>query len=814
MQQDRQLTPSAPGVPLVGLSRDAVAERVASGLTNTPSTVSSRSGWSILRDNVLTLFNGIVAGSFALLLVLGQWQDALFGFAAVGNSVIGVVQEYRAKRLLDSLAVLNSPKARVLRDGRVTDIPVADVVMDDILLLRAGDQVSADAHALDSEGLELDESLLTGESDPVEKAAGSEILAGSSVVSGHGRARVTRVGDGSFVSRLTVEAKRFSLVRSEIRIGLNRILRWISWALLPVMLIVVNGQMQALGGWETAISTGSWRTGAVGAVAAVIAMVPLGLVLLTSVAFAVAGVRLSRQQVLVRELAAVEGLARIDMLCLDKTGTLTDGTIAFDDVHTVSERLPAGWKKALGWFGFEPNANATARCLTTAFAEGKELKPISAVPFSSHRKWSAVSFGASSDAVGTWILGAPEFVLGVTETETLARAACLAAEGKRTLVIAFATTPLAVEALGEVALPRGIRPVALLTFREQVRPDARQTLRYFHDQGVQIRIISGDDPQTVAGVAEQVGMGPIEGFNATDLPENLEELGVVLEARTVFGRVTPAQKRQMILALQARGHVVAMTGDGVNDILALKVADIGIAMNSATQATKSVSRLVLLDDRFDRLPSVVAEGRRAIANIERVSMLYLAKTSYAVVLSVVFGALLWGFPFLPRQLSVIDGLTIGIPAFFLALMSNGRRYRPGFLKRSLSFAIPAGIIVATAIASLHVYAEIADDATADSRRTASLITLALIALWILVVASRPLSLRRLLIIGSAYVGVALVFTVPISTSFLGLDTPPLPLLAASAVCVVSGAIAIEMLACVHRRRLAATGRSRHPEQAR
>ncbi|GGK92395.1 magnesium-transporting ATPase [Salinibacterium xinjiangense] len=783
---------------VTGLPRDAVAERVARGLTNTPSTLSSRSGWGILRDNVFTLFNGIVAGCFILLLTLGQWQDALFGFAAVGNSVIGVVQEYRAKRSLDKFAVLNSPLARVLREDGVTDIQVADIVMDDILVLRAGDQVGADAHVLSSDGLQLDESLLTGESDPVDRAAGSEILAGSSVVSGHGRARVTHVGADTFVSRLTVEAKRFSLVRSEIRGGLNRILRWISWALLPVMLIVVNGQMQVLGGWETAIRTGSWRMGAVGAVAAVIAMIPLGLVLLTSVAFAVAGVRLARQKVLVRELAAVEGLARVDMLCLDKTGTLTEGTISFDDVHVVSERQPAGWRNALGWFGSEPNANATARCLTVAFPDRAELAPVSTVPFSSTRKWSAVDFGSAGDAAGTWILGAPEFVLAVDETETLSRAAALAAEGKRTLVLACAPTRLVEEQPGKAQLPPGIRPVVLLTFREQVRPDARQTMRYFHEQGVQVRIISGDDPRTVAAVATQVGLGPVEGFDARDLPENLQELGDALETHTVFGRVTPAQKRQMILAMQSRGHVVAMTGDGVNDVLALKVADIGIAMNNATQATRAVSRLVLLDDRFDRLPSVVAEGRRAIANIERVSMLFLAKTVYAVVISVIFGALLWGFPFLPRQLSVIDGVTIGIPAFFLALMANNRRYRSGFLRRSLSFAIPAGIIVATAIAAVHVYGDTTRGLTVGGLRTASLITLALAALWILVIISRPLSPRRLLIIGVMYVGVALVFTVPISTEFLSLDMPPTPLLAATAGCVLGATIALEILYRVRR----------------
>ena len=385
--------------------------RVETGLTNVMSDHSSRSLWDIIRANVLTLFNAIVAGSFVLLLLLDQWRDALFGFAAVSNALIGVVQEYRAKKSLDRLAVLNSPQARVLRDGVVQEIAVEDVVRDDVLVLRAGDQVPADAVILDADGLEVDESLLTGESDAVQKGVRSEVLSGSSIVSGQGRASVTRVGAESFASRLTAEAKRFSLVQSEIRQGLDRILRWITLALLPIMAIVINGQMQGQGGWPHAIATGSWKTGSVGAVASVIAMIPLGLVLMTSVAFAVGAVRLARQKVLIQELAAVEGLARVDVLCLDKTGTLTVGRIVFDAVHESGAEPPAGWKQVLGWFGADPNANATARCLTDAFPDDATLSPLSSVPFSSARKWSAVSFPAGTAMAGTWCCGAPEIVL-------------------------------------------------------------------------------------------------------------------------------------------------------------------------------------------------------------------------------------------------------------------------------------------------------------------------------------------------------------------------------------------------------------------
>ncbi|WP_024366859.1 cation-translocating P-type ATPase [Arthrobacter sp. TB 26] len=802
--QGQAVVRSADTPERTGLSAPEVAGRVKAGLTNVVPDRSSRSLWDIFRANVLTLFNAIVAGSFVLLLLLGQWRDALFGFAAVSNALIGVVQEYRAKKSLDRLAVLNSPRARVLRDGMVQEIAVEDVVQDDILVLRAGDQVPADAVVLDAEALEVDESLLTGESDPVEKGAGAEVLSGSSIISGQGRASVTQVGAASFASRLTAEAKRFTLVHSEIRQGLNRILRWITLALLPIMAIVLNSQMQGQGGWQHAIATGSWKTGAVGAVASVIAMIPLGLVLMTSIAFAVGAVRLARQKVLIQELAAVEGLARVDVLCLDKTGTLTVGRIVFDATHKSGTEPPAGWQQVLGWFGADPNANATARCLAGAFPDDGALRPLSAVPFSSARKWSAVSFPAGSPLAGTWLLGAPEVVLDPRTNgagQALEIAARLATTGLRTLVLAHTPgTPIA-RGEHEAELPAALAPAVLLTFREKVRPDAAQTLSYFRDQGVGVRIISGDDPRTVAAVAREVGVDTNGGFDARQLPEDPEELADVMEHHNVFGRVTPAQKKDMVRALQRRGHVVAMTGDGVNDALALKEADIGIAMDTAAAATKAVSRLVLLDGRFDRLPGVVAEGRRVIANIERVSMLFLAKTAYAVILSVMFGALLWGFPFLPRQLSVTDGITIGIPAFFLALMPNARRYRAGFLKRSLSFAVPAGLIIALAILTINAYSLIKVSDTGAAARTGSVLVLTLCALWVLVVLSRPLNHWRVLIIGVMYAALALVLTVPPLRDFFEFTELGREHLATSVLVALTGVLAIELLFRFHHRRL-------------
>jgi cation-transporting ATPase E len=789
--------------PAVGLSSGDVAERITAGHVNRVTNSSSRSLWEILRSNVLTLFNAIVLGSFLVLLLLGQWKDALFGFAAISNSIIGVVQEYRAKRLLDRLAIVEAPRARVLREGVVLEIPREDVVLDDLLVLRTGDQVIADATVLRTDGMELDESLLTGESEPVEKQYGMDLLSGSSVVAGQGEARVIRVGAGSFANRITAEAKRFSLVNSEIRRGIDRIMRWVTWALLPVVVIVANGQMQALGGWEYAITTGVWKSGVAGAVASVIAMVPLGLVLLASVAFTVGSVRLARQMVLIQELDAVEGLARVDILCLDKTGTLTEGSMLFDAVHDVDDDPPAGWSDVLGWFGADPNANATARCLSGVFAHDGTLRSVSSIEFSSVRKWGAVSFASGDTVGGTWVLGTPGMVLtegDPSAEQTLVDAARLASSGLRTLVLAHAPAVTSVQDARLAVIPKALVPVVLLTFREKLRPDASHTLDYFRQQGVGIRVISGDNPGTVASVAREVGLDVDEGYDARQLPEDPEELGEVMENHLVFGWVTPEQKKRMVLALRGRGHVVAMTGDGINDVPALKEADIGIAMDTAAPATKAVSRLVLLDGRFDRLPGVVAEGRRVIANLERVSVLFLSKTVYAIAISVAFGALLWSFPLLPRQLFIIDGPTIGIPAFFLALMANNRRYRPGFFKRSLSLAVPAGLTVTIVIVFVNAYSRIVGGYSDDAVRTASLLGLDMVAMWLLIAKSRPLNFLRVVVIIAMYATLVLLMVVPLTASFFTIEWPPPSLLAVSLGAGAAGSLCIELLFRGHTRR--------------
>ncbi|TFC10446.1 cation-translocating P-type ATPase [Cryobacterium algoritolerans] len=799
---DRALPASGATQP-VGLSLEDVRNRVLAGLDNPPPGKSSRTLGQILRGNLFTLFNTVVGGCFLLLLALGQWKDAVFGFAVIANVLIGVVQEFRAKRALDRLTVVHSPTARVLRSGSPADIAVANVVMDDILVLRAGDQIPADATILEASRLEIDESLLTGEVEAVVKRPGDQTLSGSGVVAGSGTARVIRVGANSFAHQVTSEARRFSLVNSELRNALNRIVRWITWALIPLMALVLNGQMKALGGWTTAIESGSWRQGIVSAVASTVSMIPQGLVLITSVAFALSAVKLARNQVLIQELPAVEGLARVDVICLDKTGTLTEGDIAFDATHETAAEDTPEWREVLGWFGADADANATARSLRTQFASSDRLRPLSIVPFSSARKWSAVTFGPDA-ASGSWVLGAPEMVLGhgsSDDVETLARASELARSGLRTVVLAHAAHTMTPEQAAQEQLPTGLRSVVLVTFREHIRADALQTLTYFREQGVGLRVISGDNPDTVAAVARQVGFDfEGDGYDARDLPANIDLLGAILEDQHVFGRVTPTQKRDMVRALQQRGHVVAMTGDGVNDALALKQADIGVAMGSGSDVTKAVSRLVLLDGKFSHLPDVVAEGRRVIANIELVSKLFLTKTAYAILLALAFGGLLWEFPFLPRQLSAVDGLTIGIPAFFLALLPNQHRYVPGFLRRALGFAVPAGAVIAVVILAVDASARFSVGNNQDAAQTATALAVSIVGLWVLLVLCRPLNGKRRLILTGMYLGLLGCLIVPPVRDFFDFELPSADLLLVCLGAAVPGCLAIEIIDRIRQRR--------------
>jgi cation-transporting ATPase E len=752
MSQANPVVPPLQETAAAGLTSAEVAQRVALGQTNDAGQHTSRSLGEILRANIVTRFNAILGAALVVILVAGQPQDALFGIILVSNALIGILQELRAKQTLDRLAVLNAPRARVVRDGQSRDLAVGEVVLDDLVDLRTGDQVVADGTVHTTAGLQVDESLLTGESDPVDKNAGDKVLSGSFVAAGAGRYQTTAVGADAYARKLATEARRFAPLRSELMEGINRILRYVTWAIFPAAALLIFSQLHAQSSWNAAMS---------GAVAGVVGMVPQGLVLLTTIAFGVAAVTLARRNVLVQALPAVEGLARVDVICFDKTGTLTDGNIVFDRLERLGDAAPV--ETALGALADDENRNATLAAIAQAFPAPQGWVRSESVPFSSARKWSAAAFGGDH---GTWVLGAPEMVLEHQDGAVLERAAELAGKGERVLVLARCGSPLQGE-----QLPAAVEPAALLVFAEQVRPDAAETLEYFKQQGVAVKVISGDSPHTVGAVAARVGMPHADRpVDARELPDDVDALGNALEENSVFGRVTPHQKQAMVTALQARGHTVAMTGDGVNDALALKLADIGVAMGSGAQATRAVAQLVLLDGRFATLPGVVAEGRRVTANIERVANVFVTKTVWATLLAIAVGVALWPYPFLPRHLTIIDALAIGVPSFFLALAPNLRRYTPGFVDRVLRFAVPAGVVVATTAFATFWLARAHDLPLVQQRTAATLVTLE-VSLCVLVILALPMTWRRALLVGLVTAGFVLLFPIPSVRTFYALELP-------------------------------------------
>jgi cation-transporting ATPase E len=758
-----------------GLSAAEVGERVGRGEVNEAEERTSRTFGEIVRANVFTRFNAILGTLFVLILVFGSARDGLFGIVLVANTLIGVVQEYRAKRTLDRLAVLNAPKARVVRDGQMREIAVGDVVLDDMCALRAGDQVPCDGVVRSVDGLEIDESLLTGESDPVAKDAGDEVLSGSIAVAGSGTFQATRVGNEAYARKLASEARRFTLARSELMEGINTILRYVQYALPFVALVLALSQFHVHEDNREAVA---------GIVAGMVAMIPEGLVLLTSMAFALAAVTLARRQVLVQELPAVEGLARVDTVLLDKTGTLTEGAIEFDQVVDLNPHDPVG--DALGALAADENRNATMNALCTNFPAPDHWTRTGSVPFSSARKWSGASFAEH----GSWVIGAPEMVwAGKPADDPVRRQADeLAAQGQRVLLLANSGAPLQGE-----ELPPNLDASALILFEEQIRPDAAETLAYFKSQDVRCIVISGDNPRTVGAVASKVGIdGADHPFDARELPEEPEALADVIETNSVYGRVTPQQKRAFVTTLQSRGHVVAMTGDGVNDALALKDADIGVAMGNGAPATRAVAQVVLLDGKFATMPGVVAEGRRVIANIERVANLFVTKTFYAMLLAVAVGIARWPYPFLPRHLTIVSSLTIGIPGFFLALAPNKARYVPGFVGRVLRTAGPAGFIAGAATLVSYTIAREMDGVTVEEAQTAATLTLLIVGLWVLNLLARPITPFRAALFGAMVGAFVVILAVPVLRDFFALEIPERAVAIAALASALTGCLLLEL----------------------
>ncbi len=769
-----------------GLSDAEVAARVAEGKTNDVPSRASRSVGDIVRANVFTRINAILGVLFLIVLATGSLINGLFGLLIVANSAIGIIQELRAKKTLDNLAIVGQAKPTVRRASGTAELPPNQVVLDDIIELGPGDQIVVDGELLEAAVLEIDESLLTGEADPIDKKTGDPVLSGSFVVAGTGAYRATKVGREAYAARLAEEASKFTLVKSELRSGINKILQFITYLLWPTGLLIIYTQLF--------LTHVGWRDSVLRMVGALVPMVPEGLVLMTSIAFAVGVIRLGRRQCLVQELPAIEGLARVDVVCADKTGTLTENGMrlaeakplpgaAADQVRTVLAALVAADAR--------PNASMTA--IGEAHPEAPGWTATAVAPFKSATKWS----GASYDEHGNWVIGAPD-VLVDPGSPAAAQAEQIGAQGLRVLLLGSSDCRVdAPEAPGQVT------PVALVVLEQRVRPDARDTLDYFASQHVDVKVISGDNAVSVGAVAGSLGLHG-ETMDARELPTDPGELAETMAEHTTFGRVRPDQKRAMVHALQAREHTVAMTGDGVNDVLALKDADIGVAMGSGSPASRAVAQIVLLDNKFATLPYVVGEGRRVIGNIERVSNLFLTKTVYSVLLALAVG--LAGvvshlghtepllYPFQPIHVTIAAWFTIGIPAFILSLAPNNERARTGFVRRVMTSALPAGIIVGltTFVSYLRAYPGAGGSTEQQTQAsTTALITLLIGAVWVLAVVARPYQWWRIALVAASGLGYLVIFALPWAREKFMLDPSNLALTTTAVLLGVLAAALIE-----------------------
>lgn len=759
-----------------GLTDAEVAARVTEGKTNDVPTRAARSVPEIVRANVLTRINAILGVLLLIVLSTGSLINGMFGLLIIVNSAIGMIQEIRAKHTLDKLAIVGQAKPLVRRQSGTHALPPSEVVLDDIIELGPGDQIVVDGDVVEESNLEVDESLLTGEADAVAKDAGDKVMSGSFVVAGSGAYQATKVGREAYAAKLAEEASKFTLVKSELRTGINKILQFITYLLIPAGLLIIYTQLFT--------TNAGWRESVLRMVGALVPMVPEGLVLMTSIAFAVGVVRLGRRQCLVQELPAIEGLARVDVVCVDKTGTLTENGMRVCDLQELGLRFSGGESAnrmdsqarqitavLASLAADDARPNASMQAIGEAYDRPPGWSATATAPFKSATKWSGASYGEH----GNWVIGAPDVLLH-PESPTAEQAEQIGARGLRVLLLGSTDLPV-----DHADVPGRVTPVALVVLEQRVRPDARETLEYFASQKVSIKVISGDNAVSVGAVAATLGLHG-ETLDARRLPTVPDQLADSLDEYTTFGRVRPDQKRSMVHALQSRGHTVAMTGDGVNDVLALKDADIGVAMGAGSSASRAVAQIVLLDNKFATLPYVVGEGRRVIGNIERVSNLFLTKTVYSVLLALLvgiggLGSKIFGtdpllYPFQPIHVTIAAWFTIGIPAFVLSLAPNNERAHPGFVRRVMTAALPSGVVVGVATFVSYLVAYQGRAATPEQQTQAStgaLITLLVTAVWVLAVVARPYQWWRLAVVVLAGLAYVAIFSIPLAQEKFMLD---------------------------------------------
>ena len=768
-----------------GLTDAEVAERVADGKTNDVPTRAARSVSDIVRANVFTRINAILGVLLIIVLSTGSLINGLFGLLIIANSAIGIIQELRAKQTLDKLAIVGQAKPLVRRQSGTTALLPSEVVLDDVIEIGPGDQIVVDGEVLEESNLEVDESLLTGEADSIAKDAGDTVMSGSFVVAGSGAYRATKVGREAYAAKLSEEASKFTLVNSELHSGINKILQFITYLLWPAGLLTIYTQL-----FTTDVG---WRRAVLAMVGALVPMVPEGLVLMTSIAFAVGVIRLGRRQCLVNELPAIEGLARVDVVCADKTGTLTENGMRVSDLKPLTE---AGVGDVLAQLASDDaRPNASMQAIGEAYKMPPGWTSTATAPFKSATKWSGASYGEH----GNWVIGAPDVLLQPGST-VADQAEQIGSLGLRVLLLGSSDLPV-----DHPDAPGAVTPVALVVLEQRVRPDARETLEYFASQKVSVKVISGDNAVSVGAVAGSLGLEG-ETMDARQLPNENDQLADTLEEYTTFGRVRPDQKRAMVHALQSRGHTVAMTGDGVNDVLALKDADIGVAMGSGSSASRAVAQIVLLDNKFATLPYVVGEGRRVIGNIERVSNLFLTKTVYSVLLAVLVGlaglaSKIFGsdpllFPFQPIHVTIAAWFTIGVPAFILSLAPNTERAHTGFVRRVMTAALPSGLVVgiATFVSYLAAYQGRAASASEQTQAsTAALITLLITAVWVLAVVARPYEWWRVVLVAVSGLVYVVIFAIPAAQKTFMLDPSNVAITSIAVGIGLVGAAVIEVL---------------------
>ena len=729
----QQLPQSQDSAPLRGLSTQQAEALRAQGLSNQQSDTGGKSAGEIIRSNALTFFNLIFVVIAVLLCLVGSYRNLTFLPVVIGNTLIGIFQELRAKRILDKMSLLHAPHAVALRDGMEQKLAANDLVRGDIVVLSAGDQIPADATVLQG-SVQVNEALLTGESDEIEKEPGSELLSGSFVVAGRCYARLDKVGDESYIAKLTREAKAVQTgEQSEMIRAINRIVKWIGFTIVPIG-VILFAQSYFYSG-ETL------QKSVVSAIAAVIGMIPEGLYMLTTIALVLGTMRLARRKVLLHDMKSIETLARVDVLCVDKTGTITEPGMNVQEAHAFEcakndqfddealQDLLADYCLAA------QDTNETMQALR-AFSEQRRLEhpqeakiALDVQPFSSSKKYSSITF-----ETGTYLFGAPEFVLKGAYAQVAEELKPFLDAGCRVLLLA--------KSRGEGNSPE---PLGYAVLTGRVRENAKETFAYFKEQDVTVKVISGDNARTVSEIAKQAGIENADKFVDAAMLVTDEQLARAAETYTVFGRVTPAQKQKLVQAMQKAGHTVAMTGDGVNDILAMKDADCSVAMASGSEAAAQAAQVVLLDSDFARMPDVVLEGRRVVNNIERSASLFLVKNLFSLLLSVFSAVSFLTYPLEPAQVSLIAMFTIGIPGFLLALEPNYVRIEGNFLKKVLLRALPAALTDVLAVGALVICGEVFGLSDGDIA-TAATMLLAVVGFMILIRISKPLTKMKYAII--------------------------------------------------------------------